>query len=496
MYSYTQNNALTYSSTGCRRVDFFFKVTRDCSIENLTEMLQGCWEEHPLDTLKLIFHLRDCRGGKGEKKQFHNCVMWLLNKSEIDLQNNLHAFPIFGYYKDLLVLLGSTLQDKVLDILVNTLEEDKRKLQSADPSDKYGISLVSKWIPSEGCAYDRKFSVVSKLSKKLHINKSQYRKDYVVPLRTHLKIVEQTMCARQWDQIDFSKIPSVALFRYKKAFKKRCPEHYQQFLDKVKSGRSKMNTKQLHPHEIIKPYFNHLTGWTKIVDCPIDETIEITWTQYLKGIKERINGRMCRSMAVVDVSGSMSSNDNLPYRVAISLGLIISELSPPPFHHRWITFSAVPCLETLTGDSVHQQISNMLTSHWEMNTNLQAVFDLILNTAQTYQVPADKMIESIYILSDMQFDVACPENDKTNLDIIEQKYKESGYNLPRIIYWNIDSKNIDFPCTNDRKNIALISGFSPDVLDLLIEQSDISPYSIMRKAIDNPRYDIITYNRS
>ena len=484
MLSYTDNNALTHSTTGCGRVDFFFKVTRDTNKDDLYRLLEQSWRESHIDSLKLIFHLRDCRGGKGEKKQFHNCLLWLLNKSVDDLKINLPNVPFFGYYKDLLVLLGTDLEDQVLDIFASRLMEDKKLLVT---DDKYNITLVAKWAPTEGCSYDRQFSVVKKLTHKMNITNHVYRKYYLVPLREHLRVVEQQMCAGKWKEIDFSKIPSVALFRYKKAFKKHCSEQYQEFLNKVKSHQTKMNTGQLQPHEILSSYFTSLSSSS--LTCPIDETLEITWQQYINQLKSKT--RLRRSLAVVDVSGSMSSNNNLPYRVAISLGLIIAEMNEEPFNRKWITFSDSPSLETITGASVHEQINNMLKSHWSMNTNVQAVFDLILNCAKMHQLQPDQMIETIYILSDMQFDTACRNNDKTNLEVIDEKYKLFGYKRPTIIFWSIDSKKIDFPATMNEQNVALISGFSPDLLNLIVAGDNISPYNMMRKAIDNQRYNVI-----
>lgn len=477
MNSLTQNGALSLSTTSNYRLDFFFKVLRDTSEEKLIELIENAWNENSSDTLKLVFHLRDCRGGKGEKKQFHRCLKWLSEKHPECLKKNLHLISEYGYYKDVLSLLGTSMESEALKLIVDQLRVDRAKL---DTPNKYEITLVGKWTPTEGCSHDKKYNAVAKICKLLKCNKQQYRRDFVVPLRTHLNIVEKHICSGNWDDIDFSKVPSVAMNRYKKLFSDKASEKYKQFLEAVGKGESKINTKTLYPHEIIRSY---LKG------SQLDETVELQWKQFMSDLKS--NTQLKNSLSVIDVSGSMTCNDNLPLSVAVALGLVTSELIEGSFHNTWITFSSTPVLEQVKGDTLYDKVNNMKNGHWQMSTNLQAVFELILTSAKAFNVKQEHIPSTLFIFSDMQFNQACTNNDKTNFQSIDDKYKEAGYERPRLVFWNLNGDTVDFPVGQHDANTALVSGFSPALLDLFTGNEAINPYSIMRKVLDSDRYSKI-----
>ena len=476
----TLNGAISHVTSSDARVNFFFKITRDLTAPVLEEFLAAAWEENPLDTLKLIFHLRDCRGGKGEKKQFQNALRWLVENHRDALLINLKNVPEFGYYKDLLTLGDTTAEGPALRILADRLEQDKKLLTEGE--DLTSISLAAKWAPTEGCFHDKKFNATSKLSTMMNLRKVHYRKNVIVPLRNHLRIVERKMCDGDWENIDFAKVPSVAMKRYAKIFKKHSPERYQAFLAAVKKGQTKMNVGRLHPHEIVGQYLKDGVEPQR----EVDEMVEVQWSEYLRQLKERI--QLKGSLAVVDVSGSMSGT---PIKVAMSLGLVLAELTEGPFHNKWITFSNKPTLEQLKGTTLHEQLQNMSQASWDMNTDLQAVFTLLLISAEVFSCTQEQMPKTIFIFSDMQFDKAC-KNKRTNFEAIERKYEKAGYQMPRLVFWNIKSDNLDFPVKADTPHVALVSGFSPDLLELFLDGDDLTPYGYMRKAIDNKRYDCIT----
>jgi hypothetical protein len=473
---YTLKGALSVAPDD-PRMSFFFKIVRNTPGETLTDLLEKSWSVDPLDTLKLIFHLRDCRGGKGEKKQFHDCLQWLLQHHPEILSKNLDNIPFFGSYKDWLTLLGSAAEMEMIQHFTVQLRQDKQLLESADEKVRNTITLAAKWAPTEGCAHDRKSKAAAKFASALQVRKEAYRRNYLVPLRNHLRIVEAKMCKGDWSDIDFSHVPAVALKRYKKAFAKHAPEKYQEFLARVKAGQAKMNVGRLHPHEILAPYIRR--GATK------DETIEAQWQTYVAEHRKKLVG-FPNSLAMIDVSGSMSGQ---PLEVAVSLGLLIAECNVGAFHDKFLTFSSNPSLEELRGDSTHEKVRNVRHSHWEMSTNLQAAFDLILATAKMFKVPPEQMPAMLIVLSDMAFDSACGRNDKTNFQVIEEKYRAAGYTRPKIVFWNLQGTSIDFPVASNVPDCALVSGFSGDLLTLFLECGEMTPYLVMRKAIDAERYN-------
>jgi hypothetical protein len=281
--------------------------------------------------------------------------------------------------------------------------------------------------------------------------------------------------------------------RYTKAFEKHCGERFQTYLEQVRSGEKKMNVGQLYPSDIVGEYL----GWD-VHEANLAR--EMQWTELLKKYQSNVNMRNKKFLCVVDTSGSMNGK---PLEVAVSLGLFLSELHPESsFYRKFITFSCNPQLQKVKGDTLFERVQSLGKAEWEMNTNLQKVFELLLDSSTKEDHP-----DVLLILSDMQFDVACQGKNKcfqwsesdeeyidrssTNLDEIERKYREKGIPRPRLIFWNLRANTIDFPATTDISDCGLVSGYSPSLLDSLLEEGDISPMCLYRKTIDHPRYDLV-----
>lgn len=490
MQSMTENGALSLATTGSARVDLFFKTVRNTPIENLKGALDASWRENPLDTLKLIFHLRDCRGGKGERKQFKECINWLLTNGHArHVLTNLENFEFYGSYKDLLCLFNTSIERDMLALYSKQLKADKQVLIASKMlTDEFGdkphhmeISLAAKWAPTEGCSHDRKYKAVSKFAKVLSCDKKSYRKEYLVPLRSYLNIVEKSMCDNDWSNINYAHIPSVAMTKYRKVFAKHDEERFSKYLSDVAAGKTKINASACFPHDIVRPFINKPPTDTE------KQTLELQWEALVKDVKNKLNNKGIKSaMSVVDVSGSMSGT---PLEVAISLGLLLSEITEGAYRHKLVTFSTTPELFEVPEGTLSEKVSAINRMNWEMSTNLQAVFDLLLKTAKLYSVPVDQMPQTLFIFSDMQFDIACKNNSQTNFALIEQKYAAAGYTRPQIVFWNLRGDTVDFPVSVNTPRTALVSGFNPSLMKLFVEGCDLNPYQVMRKAIDDKRYD-------
>lgn len=508
----TEKSAPSYSiGLHDPRVVLFMKSVRglelcDPSKEGDSEkflefLLEECWRVSPLDTLRLVFHIRDCRGGKGEKLIFRASARWLLKKHPQELKENLKHVPFYGTWKDPLQTFGGTSFEKtVVKNHTDQLKEDFMKLGT--PTENIIDIGAAKFAPSEGCEFDKKWRLASKFASNLGVNKAEYRKKYLRPLRSaRVTIVEEQMCSRDWEKINFSSVPSIAGNRYRKAFKKHCPEKYDTFVEKVIKGEEKMNVKVLTPVEILKTYITGKGyGFDKISR---DATTEAQWTQMIKDqrerrtqIAEKTGVPPVNALCVVDVSGSMFSNragDTLSIQVSVALGLTISHLNDKdsPFYKKWITFSSSPKMETFQGDELYQMINNMDTRNWKMSTKLEAVFDMILETASAFSVPQENMPKMLIVISDMQFDQC--QTGKTNWDNIEKKYKEKGYTRPTLVFWDARGNTLDMPAPHSNvPNCALIGGFSANLLDPLIDGIVPSPFLLMRKVIDSERYERIS----
>ena len=460
---YTENGAITYNTTSDQRIDLFFKTVRDIECENFLILLERSWSVSVIDTIKTMFYVRDCRGGKGERKLFLWFCMWLWEKYPFIFNKIIEHIPFYGCYKDLRNLLKVIPSGEIIRYWCTQIMVDHVLLMNNE-----NISLAAKWLPIQSTLFSQYFNMTHK----------QFR--YLIkPLRTKLKIVEQKMSANEWDDIDFSIVPSLANKRYTKAFQIHCKERYNKFLQSVKRGESKINVGQIQPHEIVSKYLD------KSIQNNSNESefLEVAWNKLVDIYRTNTSKSIC----VVDVSGSMSGT---PLSVAISLGLLFSELDPTSiFYRKFITFSTYPELCEIKGNTLEERINSILRANWAMNTDVQLVFDTILQ--ESIKSPS-KCPDNIIILSDMQFDsIEGVRGNKTNFEAINEKYKKYGLIRPKLIFWNLRGSTIDFPASSDSDNVILVSGFSPSIVNILLEGGDITPMKYYRKVIDSKRYERI-----
>lgn len=479
--SYTENGAKSLLTTGSKCLDFYFKTVRKISQEDTINKLAEAWNEDPLSTLKIIFHIRDCRGGKGEREIFRWCCQWLAQNKKNHLLHNVKHIPNFGRWEDLLWLLDF---DNDTSKIISNLIAEQLKSDINDMNSGKLISLCAKWVPTEGKKHDKKLDAVNKICKALKCNKKNYRKEYVTPLRQYLDIVEKLMCGKKWNEINYNKVPGIAMNKLKKAFEKNDPERFKEFKNKLQNKDSsvKVNASTVEPHQCVKQFMNNFE------DDPI---IEAQWEEIVKRVQKL--GTFKDSIIISDVSGSMSGE---PMQVSVALGILISSLTEGQFNNKIITFETNPKLHSVSGNNLREKVKNVMDMDWNGSTNFQAVFDLILTNAKFYNLTQEQMPKRLYVISDMQFD-ECDECDNgnnflTNYEHIKLKYSEFGYKMPEIIFWNVRGNSQDFTNNQFDKGVAMISGFSPSILKAVINNDDFSPLGVLKNIINDDRLKCIT----
>lgn len=465
-------------------------------------LLEECWKVSPLDTLRLMFHIRDCRGGKGEKKIFYASCRWLMRNHPHVLRRVTGHIPHYGSWKDMLqIFSGTEHEEYMIQIYATCLKIDKKNLNT--PYHNAIETGTSKFAPSENGEYDKKYHLASKFAKALGVNLAQYRKEYLRPLRSaRATIVEEQMCAKEWDKINFERVPSIAAKNYKNAFKKHCPERYVKHTTDVREGKAKMNVSVLEPAQIINIYSSRNGAYALDISTE-DETAEAQWAQLLKdrrqrrlNIAKRAKTAPVNALAVVDVSGSMfTCGKPRAIDVSVSMGLLVALLNDEdsPFYRKWVTFSANPVMETLKGDTLVEMIIHMDKRNWDMTTNFISVFKLILETATAFNVPQSQMPQMLIVISDMQFDYANASRNITAWEALSEMYREKGYTRPTLVFWNVAANTLDMPTPHSEiDDCVLVGGFSANLMDSLIDGNCPSPYKLMRKVIDGERYAQIT----
>ena len=454
----TENGMVTNPTTLNKCVDLFFSIgaMRGKPQDKVVSLFNEAYKENPLIASKLLFWGRDVRSGAGERQIFRDIVTHLTTTSPQTVRKNIGLIPEFGRWDDVLVLVGTELEDDMFILIKDSLTN--------------GDALCAKWMPRKG-------DVANRLRKLFRFTPKEYRKMLV----NLTNVVESKMCAKDWESIDYSKLPSLASSRYQKSFVKNDTERYDEYKKALIDGTAKVNAGAVYPYDIIKSINQ---GGDTIVSEKQWESLP----NWMEDSNERI-------LPVVDVSGSMccpaGGNDNLSCMdVAISLGMYISERNEGNFKDAFVTFSNNPQLQYLTG-GLKERLNKLRRSDWGMSTDLEAVFNLILNQAKTYNIPQDKMPTKIMILSDMQFNQAT-RSDLGSQSMIESMYEVAGYKKPDIIYWNLNASGSNFPVEFNKNGTALVSGFSPSILKPLLSGKNMTPESIMMETVNDERYSLIT----
>ena len=500
----TENGALSYSSPdpsrlSSGRLSLFFKSCRGLNIPRLYQYLSESSIEEIIDTFIIAFNTRDCRGGKGEKELGRKSLQWLMINYPNKFIKIIQFIPEYGRWDDLLHFFPGVLNLENFDLLRANysspdLKEDTIKTAKLtqtlivkvfvsrinldlDNMIKGNIvSLAAKWAPTENDSLDRKYSLVSVLCKEMNITPREYRKSVIGPLRSYIKIVEKYMCNGQWSKIDYSKVPSCAIKRLKKAFDKHDHVRFLEWRKLLSSGKTTVKAKQLHPHELVAEVT--MKGLA-------DEVTEAQW----KILENMViaSGVMEKTIVVCDTSGSMLGT---PMNVSLAFGILISNSVKGIFHNHIITFSEVPSFFVLKDGTFFSRLRELTGSKSGYSTDFQAVFNLILSRAKEFGLKNEDMPERLIVISDMQFNSA---DDKyvTNHENIKKKYKNAGYNLPSIVYWNVNGSSNDFPVTKSENNTALLSGFSPSLIKSVLYDKDINPYNVLRHVLDDKRYENI-----
>jgi hypothetical protein len=449
----------TNADTGSKVLDFFSKVGSSRGKDLSTLFFEAVDENEDLAARALLW-ARDVREGAGERAQFRNIVANLERRNPELASRILNRIPELGRWDDIFVFSTPALRSQAFAMLSTALRE--------------GNGLAAKWTPRKG-------TTAVELTRYMELSPRQYRK-MLVGLTN---VVEQKMCSKEWDAINFSHVPSMASSRYQKAFGRNATAHYVNYLEQLKKPIServagvKINAGAIYPHTIIKNLSNGNVNaadaqWEALPNYVGDNSV----------------------LPLVDVSGSMGSLRHSmsghiqPIEVAVALGLYTSSKNKGPFKDIFLTFSAMPRFVTLTG-SLSDRVGRMSTANWEMNTNLHAAFDAILLVATRNNVPREDMPKTLLILSDMQFD-ACVNYDDNAIEMIRRKYEIAGYNVPRVVFWNLNSHFSNAAVTMDTNGTALVSGFSPSIMTSVLanDLDDYTPYNVMVKKLMSARYDL------
>lgn len=485
VFGTTENGALGYKTTTNGLVDFNFKLPsyRTATEKTIIEDFLKALEVDEVLAIRYLFYMRDVRGGLGERNTFRVILKFLVTHSSLKkdskvLKNLLLIIPEYGRWDDLLFLYGNCgnkVNHLIEDILLNQLKDDMILVQKNKP-----ISLLAKWMPS--IQYKGSRQQAKRFANAFNFTERQYRK-MLSKLRGYLKVVETKMSKNLWEEIDYSQVPSKANVKYNSAFLRHDESRRRNFLSKVEKGEAKINSSVNFPHDIVGKYIS-TNGYYRLKE---DKGLEVLW----KSLPNFDGGD--NILVVADTSGSMRGN---PLQVCYSLAIYFAERAKGQFNNKAILFSAKPKYLELNQKTLRDKLEYLLKYNECSNTDIEATFDLILNTAVRNNLKQEDLPKALLVISDMEFDDATYQGwgydrkvvDKRLFEVIENKYKKAGYEIPKMIFWNVASRTNTIPVTQHSNGVALVSGFSPNIVRMVLS-NELDPFNILKEQLMNKRYD-------
>lgn len=464
---YTENGSKAYLSTKDNLLDLFakmgawrYRINMDFNLKGQIiindddpfKILLKSYLTAPKETLCSLMYLRDIRGGLGERKLFRLFLIYLYLKRDDKqdlLDKTLNSLFDIGRYDDIVFILH---QLHLAGIKKEKLYDKLKAQFFGELKGELPISLLGKWLPSENTS-NKQTILMAKFTREqiLQMDSRAYRKA-LSKLRAEIKIIENNLREKDYS-FDYSKIPSLAMAKYNKAFNRNDEERFKEYLQNVKEGKAKINTQVLTPFDIIR----------KIqVENNEVEALNTMWNN----LPNLFGEDSIDAIVACDVSGSMSGN---PICISIGLAIYIAQRNKGRFHNHFIDFCGDSRLHELPDNaSIKELYDLVISSSRDMNTNIESVMiNAILETLIKNKIPKEECPKYVIIISDMEFDM-CGKGKKTNIEYWKKKYQVRGYDMPTVIFWNVDDRNNIFPATLDEK-VILISGYSQNSIKALLK---------------------------
>ena len=485
----TENGAVGFKTTGSKVVDLNFRIPSfRRGIDK--ELFDKAIKEDAKLTMKWLLYLRDVREGVGERKSFRDFFVYLCDK-HIDLANKMikHVdLAEYGRWDDIVDIAYRVqnvyIKNHLVGNIIGQLDEDLANMEQG-----MGVSLLAKWLPSLNTSSKKTRAKAKFLCKELNMSEKQYRKT-LSKLREYIDVVERKMSANDWGDIDYSTVPSKANVNYRNAFEEHDGERRARYLESLKKGKTKINANAMFLHDIVHAYVVP-GGWVNEV-ADYNETLEQLWKAQDKceGFKDTVVVRDGSGSMTCAVSGNLTAQE-----VADAITLYCAENNEGVFKDKFITFgSHAELVDVSHLDNLHDKLEYLTGYDDVSSTNIEGVFDLILNTAVKNGVSQEDMPKTVLIVSDTEFDIAqgyyTAKGNKALFETVAEKYKNKGYELPKLVFWNVNARTNTVPLTQNENGVILISGFSKNLLDMVMS-SELDPYKALVKQLNTKRYEIV-----
>ena len=471
-WTVTENGAYCKNTTNSALLDLFATIgsLRFRSENEIQKLFALAYDENPLYAVKTLFYARDIREGLGERRTFRVILPYLSQKNPEAVIKNLKYIGEYGRFDDYYCLIGTPVEKEMWATVKEQLMKDLSDMEAGKP-----VSLLAKWLKSADASSERTRKLGIYTARSLGLSVYVYKR-LVKSLRKYIDIVERRMSANEWNTINYSSVPSKAMMNYRNAFMRHDEERFSQYLNDVSVGKEKINTGTLYPYDIVE----------KVLYGHEDNTVlEAQWNNLPNYIDNE-----CNVLVMADVSGSMKGR---PMATSIGLALYFAERNKGAYHNVFMTFSSKPEIVEIKGNTLFNKINFISKANWEMNTNLEAALLKILEIAKENNCSQEEIPKSLIIISDMEIDYCVSQKHKEQFyDYIARIYDENGYQIPNIVFWNVNSRHNVFHVDKNRKGVQLVSGQSASTFKYVINAIDKTPEELMYQILDSDRYKPIT----
>lgn len=472
--TFTENGATAFNTTDSHLLDFFSTIgaLREADEQRIHRLFADAYNDNPLLATKALFYGRDIREGLGERNTIRVLLHYAACKHPEAVVNNIPLIGEYGRYDDLYSLVGTPIEKDMWAYVGELLHHDMEQMHNNKPA-----SLLAKWLKSPDASSAETRRLGNLTAQNLGMTAREYRKS-IRALRRYLNVTEVYMTAKEWNLIKYSAVPSRAMMLYREAFMERDGERFADYLSDVAAGKEKINSSALYPYNIVKGYMQNYSFAKNE-----DSVLEAQWKALPNYVPKNSN-----AIVIADTSGSMFGT---PICVALSLAIYFAEHNTGAYHNMWMNFSAASKINMLKGETLVQKLNSIDTSDWGWNTNLESAFMKILDIAVKNHVPQDEMVKSIVIISDMEID-GCVSREWGFYDEMKARYESNGYQIPNVVFWNVESRHDVFHVDKGRKGVQLCSGSSASTFKTVMESVGLTPMEMMYKVLESERYQAIT----
>ena len=479
VYVRTENGAAALNSTSDARLDLFGVIgaLRGADQARIERLFSEAYRADPLFATKIAFYARDIRGGLGERETFRTIMRYMAQMHPEALRPNLDLIGVYGRYDDLYCLIGTPLEAEMWAAMKPRFEEDRRNLEKGE-----AVSLLAKWIKTADASSAKTRELGILTARKLGYSVYDFKR-IVRALRRRIGVIETLMTEGRWDEIRYPEVPSRAMMIYRDAFRRHDGERYELFVNRAVAGQEKIHAGTLYPYDIVEKVAPRLGCYFSASTLNMDPALEAQWRQLPDYVEAGTS-----ALVIADTSGSMYGR---PLATSVGLAVYFAEHNTGAYHNMFMSFSRTSRIHRLKGETLAQKVSSIDMSDWDMNTNLAAAFDKILQIALIGHVSQDEMPKSLIIISDMEID-ACTSREWTFYQVAAEKFARYGYVIPNIVFWNVASRHDVFHADKNRAGVQLVSGQSASTFRHVLENIGMNPVEAMEKVINSERYEAIT----